>query len=74
MKMLSTVIVALLLSACAAQYASPKTLKEKLAAVEPEERTRTMRNICLTENSARKKGDSGAGVQSGNSNRIKAER
>ncbi len=44
----------LLLSGCAAQANPPQTLKEKLAAVEPQERTRTMRNICLTEAEWRK--------------------
>jgi hypothetical protein len=39
----------LLVSACAAQSSPPQTLKEKLAATAPEERTRTIRNICLTE-------------------------
>jgi hypothetical protein len=49
----SKYIMLLLLSGCAGQ-ASPQTLKEKLAAVEPQERTRTIRNICLTEAEWRK--------------------
>lgn len=44
----------LLLTGCAAQASPPLTLKEKLAAVEPQERTRTIRNICLTEAEWRK--------------------
>lgn len=50
---LTTLVAALFLSACA-QAAPPQTLKEKLAAVEPQERTRTIRNICLTEAEWRK--------------------
>lgn len=44
---LTTLVAALVLSGCA--QAAPQTLKEKLAAAEPQEKTRTMRNICLTE-------------------------
>ncbi len=44
---LTTLVVALSLSACA--QAAPQTLKEKLATTEPQEKTRTIRNICLTE-------------------------
>ncbi len=49
---LTTLITALLLSGCA--QAAPQTLNKKLAAAEPQERTRAMRNICLTEAEWRK--------------------
>ena len=47
-------LMVLLLSGCAAQAGPPQTLQEKLAAVSPQERTRTIRNICLTEAEWRK--------------------
>jgi hypothetical protein len=44
-----SILMIMLLSGCAAQASPPLTLKEKLAAVSPQERQRTIRNICLTE-------------------------
>lgn len=46
---ISAVMAAWLLFACVGQASPPKTLAEKLEGKTPQERTRTIRNICLTE-------------------------